>query len=165
MGQVSTGLLLLLVIVVLLNDLLFCCYWTAVDLPVTHAASGYGHCGSTVSAFLLWLYLSMTYAANWLIRILRSSWGQSIPIIYAFPLHRFHKWVFLHTEFPSGVISEYVNPNIPTQIPKEYWSDPMWTPGWQPTLCVAWCLIWWFASLEIVWSYMTPNVVTETSCH
>ena len=28
-------------------------YWTAVDLPVTHAASGCGHCGSTVSVFLL----------------------------------------------------------------------------------------------------------------
>ena len=38
--------------------------------------------------------------------------------------------------------------------------------GWQPTLCVAWCLIWWFASLDIkVWSYMTPNVLTETRCH
>ena len=21
------------------------------------------------------------------------------------------------------------------------------SPGWQPTLCVAWCLIWWFANL------------------
>ena len=31
----------------------FFCYWTAVDLAVTHAASSCGHCGSTVSAFLL----------------------------------------------------------------------------------------------------------------
>ena len=37
----------------------------------------------------------------------------------------------------------------------------MQSPGWQPTLCVAWCLIWWFASLEKVWSYMAPNVRTE----
>ena len=29
-------------------------------------------------------------------------------------------------------------------------------------LCVAWCLIWWFASLSKVWSYMAPNVLTET---
>ena len=27
-------------------------------------------------------------------------------------------------------------------------SDHMQSPGWQPTLCVAWCVIWWVASLE-----------------
>ena len=86
-------------------------------------------------------------------------------ITYAFPLHRLHKWLFLHTELTSEMVSEYVNPYIHTQTPEEYWSDPMLTPDWQSTLCVAWCLIWWFASLEIVWSYMTPNVVTETSYH
>ena len=43
---------------------------------------------------------------------------------------------------PSGVISEYVNPYIPTHTSEEYWSDHMQTPGWQPTSCVAWCLIW-----------------------
>ena len=34
--------------------------------------------------------------------------------------------------------------------PEEEWSDHtcMQSPGWQPMLCVAWCLIWWFASLE-----------------
>ena len=47
-GQVQSCLLLLPVLVVPLY-LLFCCYWTAVDLPVTQAASGCGHCGSTVS--------------------------------------------------------------------------------------------------------------------
>ena len=35
---------------------------------------------------------------------------------------------------------------IPTQSPEEDWK---WSyaksPGWQPTLCVAWCLICWFA--------------------
>ena len=41
----------------------------------------------------------------------------------------------------------------------------MQSPGWQPILCLAWCLIWWFASLEKEWSYMTPNVLTETRCH
>ena len=59
-GKCPTCLLLLLMVVVLLYDMLFCCYWTAVDLPMAHAASGCGHCGSTVYAFLLWLYLSMT---------------------------------------------------------------------------------------------------------
>ena len=29
-----------------------------------------------------------------------------------------------------------------------------------PLFCVAWCLIWWFAILEEVWSYMIPNVIT-----
>ena len=29
----------------------------------------------------------------------------------------------------------------------------MQSSDWQPTLCVAWCLIWWFASIEKVWSY------------
>ena len=33
-----------------------------------------------------------------------------------------------------------------------------------PLLCVAWCLIWWFASLEKVWPYMTPNGLTEARC-
>ena len=28
-----------------------------------------------------------------------------------------------------------------------------------------WYLIWWFASLEKVWSYITLNVLTETRCH
>ena len=41
----------------------------------------------------------------------------------------------------------------------------MQSPGGQPTLCVAWCLIWWFASSEHVSSYMTPNVLSETRCH
>ena len=48
----------------------------------------------------------------------------------------------LSTLAPSGVISEYVSPYIPTHTPEEYWSDHMQTPGWQPILCVAWCLIW-----------------------
>ena len=30
------------------------------------------------------------------------------------------------------------------------------------TLCVAWCLIWWFASSGEAWSYMTPKVLTES---
>ena len=24
----------------------------------------------------------------------------------------------------------------------------MQSPGWQPTLCVAWCLVWWFANSQ-----------------
>ena len=32
-------------------------------------------------------------------------------------------------------------------------------------MCGVWCLIWWFASLGKVWSYMTLNVLTETRCH
>ena len=35
-----------------------------------------------------------------------------------------------------------------THTPEEYWSDHMQTPGWQPTSCVAWCLIWLFASFK-----------------
>ena len=59
---------------------------------------------------------------------------------------------------PSGAISEYVNPYIPTYTPEEYWSDHMQTPGWQPVLCVAWCLIWLFASLK------KNIVVHDTKC-
>ena len=66
---------------------------------------------------------------------------------------------------PRGWYSEYVNPYIPTQTPEENWSDHMQSPSWQPSLCVAWCLVWWFASLKKLWSYMTPNVLTETRCH
>ena len=33
-----------------------------------------------------------------------------------------------------------------------------WSPGWQPTLCVAWRLIWWFASLE------KSMVIHDTKC-
>ena len=66
---------------------------------------------------------------------------------------------------PSGVISEYFNPYIPTHTPEEYWSDHMQTPGWQPILCVAWCLIWHLQVEKKVWSYMTLNVLTETRCH
>ena len=54
---------------------------------------------------------------------------------------------------------------IPTQTPEEDYRVCMQSPGSQPTLCVAWCLIWWFVSLEKVWSYMAPNVLTETRCH
>ena len=59
----------------------------------------------------------------------------------------------------SGVISEYVNPYIPTHTPEEYWSDHMQTPGWQPTLCVALCLIWWFASFK-----KKVLVIHDTEC-
>ena len=31
--------------------------------------------------------------------------------------------------------------------------------------CVAWCLIWRFASFKKVWSYKTLNVHTEIRCH
>ena len=51
----------------------------------------------------------------------------------------------------------------PHKPPKKI-SGHMQSPGWQITLRMAWCLIWWFASLEKVWSYMTPNVLTETRC-
>ena len=44
----------------------------------------------------------------------------------------------------------------PHKPPKEDWSNHTQSPGLQPTLFAAWCLIWWFASLEKVWSYMTP---------
>ena len=62
--------------------------------------------------------------------------------------------------------------------------------GWQPTLCVVWYLIWWFANLEKyghtcgtecpycdqvsdlvickfrkVWTYVALNVLTVTRCH
>ena len=43
---------------------------------------------------------------------------------------------------------KYVNPYIPTHTPEEYWSDHKQTPGWQPILCVAWCLIRPFASFK-----------------
>ena len=61
---------------------------------------------------------------------------------------------------PSGVISEYVNPYIPTHTPdsEEYQSDHMQTPGWQPILCVAWCLIWLFAILK------KSVVIHDTEC-
>ena len=35
----------------------------------------------------------------------------------------------------------------------------MQSPGWQPTISVAWCLIWWFASSEKVWWHMTPYIL------
>ena len=44
------------------------------------------------------------------------------------------------------------------QTPEEDLSDHMQSPGWQPTLCVAWCLIWRFASLE------KSMVMRDTDC-
>ena len=43
---------------------------------------------------------------------------------------------------------------------EEKLSDHPQSPAWQSTLRVAWCLLW-----KRVWSYMTPNVLTETRCH
>ena len=43
----------------------------------------------------------------------------------------------------------------------------MQSPGWQPTLCVLWCLIWWIASLEKyghTWhrmSLLRPGVIKQ----
>ena len=43
----------------------------------------------------------------------------------------------------------------------------MHSPSWQPTLCVAWCLIWWFESLEKyghTWhqmSFLRPGVIKQ----
>ena len=65
---------------------------------------------------------------------------------------------------PWGWSREYVRPYIPKQFHEKDYSDHMQSPGWQPTLCMTRCLIWWFASLEKVWSYMTLNVSTETRC-
>ena len=38
---------------------------------------------------------------------------------------------------------EYVNPYMPTPIPEGDLSDHMQSPGWQPILLVALCLLWW----------------------
>ena len=74
--------------------------------------------------------------------------------IYAYNHHFTHEIqgpltivLFLMEAFPLGWWSEYVNPYIPTQTPEEDWTDHVQSPGWQPTLCVASCLICWFASL------------------
>ena len=49
-------------------------------------------------------------------------------------------------KFPSGWKSEYVNPYIPTQSLEEDWSVHMQNhQADSPLLCVAWCLICWFA--------------------
>ena len=50
-----------------------------------------------------------------------------------------------HPPDPLGWWSEYVNPYIPTQTHDKNQSDHMQSTGWEPTLCVVWCLIWWFA--------------------
>ena len=47
----------------------------------------------------------------------------------------------------------------------------MQSPGWQLTLCVAWCLIWWFVSLEKyghTWhrmSVLRPGVIKQYKPH
>ena len=58
---------------------------------------------------------------------------------------------------PRAWWSEYVNPYIPTQTPEEDWCYHMESLGWQPTLCVAWCLICWFSSLKSM-------VIHDTEC-
>ena len=67
---------------------------------------------------------------------------------------------------PSGVISEYVNPYIPTYTPEEYWSDHMQSI----TRLTAHVMCGLMSDLVIckfrrIWSYMTLNVLTETMCH
>ena len=40
----------------------------------------------------------------------------------------------------------------------------MQSPGWQLTSCVAWCLIWWFASVPYTWHWMSllrPDVIKQ----
>ena len=54
--------------------------------------------------------------------------------------------VLIYTQRPSGVILKHVNSYIPTQSPEED-CDHLRSPGWQPTLHVAWYLIWRFASI------------------
>ena len=54
--------------------------------------------------------------------------------------------------FPCSTLScdksEYVNPDIPTQIPEEDWSGHLQSLGWLLTSLQAWCLISWFANIE-----------------
>ena len=60
----------------------------------------------------------------------------------------------------SRLYSYNINLFIPTQNTEEEQSDRMQSLGWQPTLCVAWCLIWWFCKFrKKIWSYMTLNVL------
>ena len=68
-------------------------------------------------------------------------------------------WYVVCTLLGDKSMLTFIYPHKPLRKSK---SDHMQSPGWQPALCVAWCPIWWFASLENVWSYMTPNVLTET---
>ena len=53
-------------------------------------------------------------------------------------------------------ISDY--PYVPTQTPWGRMSGHLRSPGWQPTLQVPWCQIWWFAIIE------KSMVLHETIC-
>ena len=74
---------------------------------------------------------------------------------------------FFTNKYPQGWYSECVNSYIPTQTPKEDWSDHMQSPGWPPNLCVAWCLIWWlkvFKKHGHTWhwmSFLRPFVIKQ----
>ena len=54
--------------------------------------------------------------------------------------------------------STHTYPHNPPLPPQEDWSDHMQSPGWQPTLCVAWCLIWWFEK------FRKSMVIHDTEC-
>ena len=60
---------------------------------------------------------------------------------------------------PLGVIKfSMLTHTYPHNTPRKIKSDHMQSPGWQPTLCVAWCQIWWFASLD------KSMVIHDTEC-
>ena len=71
------------------------------------------------------------------------AWARMYARIYA------PKWVLLggryciHTN-PGGRLSGHLQ-----------------TPGWQPTFCVAWCLIRWFASIEESMFLLRPGAIKQ----
>ena len=88
-----------------------------------------------------------------------TTFPQIIPCLWLIPcLYSFSYWHTTDWIKPSGVIKWiYVNPYIPTQTTLQNCGH-LQSPGWQPTLCVAWCLLWWFASIE------KSMVTQDTAC-
>ena len=55
--------------------------------------------------------------------------------------------VEVHIHFKDACATKHAN-MVPSQTSGEEWSDLLQSLGWQPILFVAWCQLWWFASLE-----------------
>ena len=62
-------------------------------------------------------------------------------------------------QFPSGVISEYVNPYLPTYTPEEYWSDHM-----QSITRLTAHFVCGLMSDLVIWKFRRIMVIHDTEC-
>ena len=89
-----------------------------------------------------------------------------LPIAFqpVFPFS-YYKKIFILRGDKVSMLPVHTHTNYPGKIKVTICNHHVQSPGWQPTLCVVWCLICWFASLEKYvhsWHWMSllrPGVI------